>query len=257
MTFLDPLFNPLLGGLLNASPFWAIVVISFAISLLISLAHKYLTNQEEMKYLKNQQKEFQKRMKELKSNPEEMMKVQKEAMQSNMLYMKHSFKVSLITMLPIIIIFSWMNAHLAYEPIFPDEKYSLTTQFSPGVTGEAELVIDEGTALLSEGTQKIEGAHATWQLQSTEGEHLLQVKTQNALQSKKVMVTKDLLQNEQPLSVFQDSEIANIKINYNKLRPLGQDFTVPLFNWQPGWLGLYIIFSLVFSLGLRKMLKIY
>src|SRR3989344_3947495 len=134
MVFLDPVLNPLMKPLLALGPLWAVVVLSFLISVIIVLVYKFFTKQDEMKRLKEQQKEFQKRMKELRSNPDEMMKVQKEAMKANMEYMKHSFKATLITMLPVILIFGWMNAHLAYEPIFPEETYSVSAQFSEGVT---------------------------------------------------------------------------------------------------------------------------
>jgi len=101
MAFLDPILNPVLLPLLNWSPFWGICLVAFIISLLITLAYKLFTNQNEVKRLKEEQKEFQKRIKELRQNPEEMMKVQKDAMKKNMEYMKHSFKPTLITMLPI------------------------------------------------------------------------------------------------------------------------------------------------------------
>ncbi|MDO8656456.1 MAG: EMC3/TMCO1 family protein, partial [Nanoarchaeota archaeon] len=121
MAFLDSIFDPTLGKLLELGPFWALLILSLIISLLIILVYKYFTNQVEMKRLKEQQKEFQQKMKSLKSNPEELMKIQKEAMGVNMQYMKHSLKATLITMLPVILIFGWMNGHLANEPIFPNE----------------------------------------------------------------------------------------------------------------------------------------
>ncbi len=253
MSFLDPIFNPVLIPLLSKSPFLGILIISLLLALLTSLVYKFFTNQEEMKRLKEEQKVFQKQMKELKEHPEELMRIQKEAMKSNMEYMKHSFKASLITLLPLLIIFSWMTAHLSYEPIFPGEKYSLTAQFAPGVGGEAEIIINQGTTLLSEAKQEVEGGHATWRLQSEAGEHILTVKGGTEQQSKKVFITKQL-QYEAPISTFQDSEILSLRINYNELRPLG-DFS--LFGWKPGWLGWYILLSLLFSLGLRKLLKIY
>ena len=77
MAFLDSVFNPVLGPLVNAGPFWAILVISIVISILIVLVYKYFTNQEEMKKIKDSQKEYQQRMKELKDKPEELMKLQK------------------------------------------------------------------------------------------------------------------------------------------------------------------------------------
>ena len=252
MAFLDPVLNPVLQPLLNMSPFWGVVILAFVITLIITLAYKYLTNQSEMKRLKEEQKESQKRMKELRNNPEEMMKVQKAAMKKNMEYMKHSFKATLITFIPIILIFGWMNAHLAYEPIFPGERFSITAEFAEGVNGEAELLVDEGTELLNEAKQGI-SSNILWNLKSTAGEHFLTVKTGSEEQTKKVLITTDLMY-EEPISVYEHSDIASIKINYNKLRPLGG---MEIFGWQPGWLGLYIIFSIIFSVGLRKVLKIY
>jgi len=252
MAFLDPVLNPILQPLLNTSPFWAIVILALVISLAITLVYKYATNQDEMKRLKLEQKEYQKRLKGLRSQPDEMMKVQKEAMKKNMDYMKHSFKATLITMLPILIIFGWMSAHLMYEPIYPGERFGITASFSEGLTGEAELIVDEGVELLSEPKQKINGA-ATWNLKSSSGEHFVTVKTNGDEQTKKVLITKELIY-EEPISEYEHSDIEQIKINYKKLKPAPG---VSLLGWKPGWLGWYIIFSVVFSLALRKILKIY
>ena len=263
MAFLDPIFNPVLLPLINMNPFWGIVILSFLISLLIVIIYKLVTNQDEMKRLKDEQKEYQKKLKALKSNPEEMMKVQKEAMKKNMDYMKHSFKPTLITFIPIILIFGWMNAHLAYEPIYPGETFSVTAMFAEDFTGEAQLEGDEDTEFISEIKQEIKEDQATWNLKSSKGEHFFTVKVGSDEQTKKVLITKDLAY-EDPITLYQHSDIEQIKINYNKLKPVDHllsteekaaDFS--LFGWKPGWLGLYIIFSIVFSMGLRKLLKIY
>lgn len=249
-SFLDPVLKPLLG----LGPFWAVLIISLVISLIITLVYRWVTDQDKMKSLKGEQKEYQKRMKELKEQPQEMMKVQKEAMKKNMEYMKHSFKPTLITMLPIILIFGWMSAHLTFEPIYPGETYSITADFLDGVTGDATLVTDKDTKLLSDATQKINSA-ITWRMKSaTTGDHILEIKHGDESHTKKVLISKDLEYADQ-FSMFQNSDLEQIKINYNKLRPLGPNFDI--FGWQPGWLGLYIIFSLIFSMGLRKALKIY
>lgn len=253
MSFLDPVLNPVLQPLLSKSPFLLIVLVSFVISVVITVAYKFLTNQEEMRRLKEQQKEFQRRMKELRSHPEEMMKVQKEAMKSNMDYMKHSLKATLITMLPIILIFSWMSGHLSFEPVYPEETYSVTAMFAKGVTGDAELVVDDGTELLSEAKQQVSNGEVTWRMKSTEGEHTLTVKIGEVEQQKKVLITKELKYKDQ-FTMFKGSDIEKITINYNKLKPLG-DWSI--FGWYPGWLAIYFISSIVFSLGMRKLLKVY
>jgi uncharacterized membrane protein (DUF106 family) len=167
--------------------------------------------------------------------------------------MKHSFKPTLITMLPLILIFGWMAAHLNFEPIYPGETYSVTANFIEGITGVAELIPDQGTEITSDPLQDV-GGDTTWTLKSTEGEHRLTVKLKDQEQNKKVLITEELAY-EQPISTFQHSDIQSIQINYNKLKPAGPN--VSLFGWKPGWLGWYIIFSIVFSIGFRKVLKIY
>lgn len=252
MAFLDSIFNPVLLPLMNKSPFLGILIISFILSVMVVLIYKYFTNQVEMKRIKEQQKEYQQKFKELKDKPDEAMKLQKEAMGKNFEYMKHTLKATLITMLPIILVFGWMNAHLAFEPIYPGETYSITAQLKEGVAGEAELIVDEGTELVSPARQPINSG-VSWNLKSGEGEHLLTVKAGSAEQSKKILVTKELV-SEPIVSFYKHSDIEQIKINYNKLHPLGG---FEFFGWQPGWLGLYIFFSIIFSIGLRKVLKVY
>ncbi len=255
MAFLDPAFNPVLLPLLNlVGPFWGIFILSLIISLIVTVIYKYTTNQELMKRLKDEQKSYGQKLKELRSNPEEMMRVQKEAMKVNMEYMKLSFKPTLITMLPILLIFGWMAGHLSYEPIYPGETYSITALFKAGITGDAELVVDAQTTLGDTAVQSINNSMVTWKLNSKEGEHLLTVKLGNASQDKKVLIATELNYAE-ALSIYQHSNIEKIQINYNELRPLGPTFSMG--SWFPGWISIYIIFSLVFSLALRKAFKLY
>jgi len=253
MVFLDPVLNPVLQPLLTKSPLLVILLISFVISLITTLVYKFATNQTEMKRLKEQQKDFQKRLKELRHNPEEMMKVQKEAMKSNMDYMKHSLKSTLITMLPIILIFSWMTGHLVYEPIYPGETFSVTASFAKGVNGNAELIPDQGTELSSDAKQQISNGEITWRLKSTEGEHTLTVKNGETQQQSKVLITEEL-KYDNPITMYQHSDIEKITVNYGKLQPLGD---LSLFGWYPGWLAIYFLSSIAFTLGLRKLLKVY
>jgi uncharacterized membrane protein (DUF106 family) len=123
--FLTPALDFAFGWMLALGPFWALLILSFIISVIIVLIYKYTTNQQQMKQLKDEMKGFQKQMKELRQHPEQALGVQKKAMQANMKYMSHSMKATLITFLPIIIIFGWMNAHLAFEPIMPGRIFQL------------------------------------------------------------------------------------------------------------------------------------
>src|SRR3989344_3715081 len=171
-SFLDPF----LGPLFRLPSFLALLIFSLLVSLLITLIYKYTTNQSLMKQLKGEIKEFQKEMKELKDKPGEVMRVQKEAMKTNLKYMSMSMKSTLITFIPIIFIFGWMNTHLAFEPAYADRL----------------------------------------------------VKT-----------------------AVKDSDIKSLEINYQK------HIVLNLLGWKMGWLAVYIILSIAFSLGLRKLMKVY
>ncbi len=250
-SFLDYVF----GSLLPLGPFWAIFILALFVSVLITLVYKYMTNQQLMKEMKEKQKESQNKIKELKDKPEEMMRMQKEMMKQNFEYMKHSFKSTFITMIPVLLIFGWMAAIFSYEPIYPGETFSITAEFLEEVKGQAELVVDldQGTELIDPAKQEIKEGKASWKLKSIEGGHLLRVKTDTQEQSKKVLITKEL-KTEPATDTYLHSDIKSIKIDYKLLKPLGG---FEIFGWKPGWLGIYIILSLIFSLALRKVLNVY
>ncbi|MEK6939265.1 MAG: EMC3/TMCO1 family protein, partial [Nanoarchaeota archaeon] len=249
-------FNPVLLPLADKSPLLLIVLFSFVLSLIITVVYKFATNQEEMKRLKEQQKESQKHIKELRtSNPEEALRLQKEAMKSTGDMMKHSFKAMLITLVIAAFTFPWMSAHLAYDPIAPEETYSLTATFAKGITGDAVLIPDKNTKFdSSSAKQSISNSEVTWRLKSgLEGEQILTVKTGEVEQQKKVLISNEL-EYEEPIAVFKSSDIEKITINYEKFTPLGN---FHISSWYPGWLAIYFVSSIVFSLSLRKLLKVY
>ena len=256
MALLDPLFDPIFGPLIHWNPAVGIVVIAAVITVIITLAYKFLTDQDLMKHLKGRQKEFQTEMKSHRDNPEKMMAVQKEAMKVNMEYMKHSLKPTLFTMLPILLIFGWMSGTLAYDPITVGESYTVMAEFAEGVSGQAQLVLDlESEFSSSEAMQMISGGSATWRVKSlSSGEHVLSVQTASASEDITVLVTEGAVDTADVELKFSDSDISRISVGYTKLTPLG-DFSI--FGWNPGWLALYIVVSLILSLSLRRAMGLH
>ena len=90
---------------------WNLLLLSFLITLIMTVLYKFLTDQKLMKELKDDMKALQKEMKLLKENPSQMMEVQKKAMEKNMKYLMQSLKPTLITFIPILIIFEWMRQY--------------------------------------------------------------------------------------------------------------------------------------------------
>ncbi len=246
MTFLDPAFDTAFGFMLNWPPFWAILVLSFIISLIIVLAYKWLTDQTEMKRLKDELSTHQKKMKELKSEPEKLMKAQKEAMSVNMQYMGKSMKPTLITFIPIILIFGWMNANFAYEPLFPSEEFTLTANFEKEISGNASITVPEGLEIIGEHTQEIKDKTAVFKLKGTEGEYYATLASNGQEVDKKIVITTKR-KYATVLETYKSDVFTTAQLG-NK--------TLKVF-WKINWFWAYIIFAIVFSMALRKALKIY
>lgn len=92
-----------------ANPKLSIILLSFLVTLVMTLITKKFTNQARMKELKELQKEYNKKLKENRENPDVMMRIQKDMMSSSMELMKHSFKPMIITALPLLILFWWIK----------------------------------------------------------------------------------------------------------------------------------------------------
>jgi len=96
--------------LIQAYPRTSIILIGIIVSLISTFATKFLTNQARMKELRDKQKEHQANLKVHKGNTEKMMEIQKEMMSGSMEMMKHSFKPMLVTLIPFILLFSFIKS---------------------------------------------------------------------------------------------------------------------------------------------------
>ncbi len=246
MTFLDPFFDTAFGFMLNWPPLWAILALSLIISLIIVLAYKWMTDQKEMKRLKDDLSAHQKKMKELKSDPEKLMKAQKEAMSVNMQYMTKSMKPTLITFIPIILIFGWMNAHFAYEPLMPNEEFSILVNFEKEITGNASITVPEGLEVVGESTQEIKDRAAVFKLKGTEGEYYATLSSNGQEVDKKILITNEK-KYATVLETYKNDVFTTAQLS-NK--------TLKVF-WKINWFWAYIIFAIVFSIVLRKVMKVY
>jgi uncharacterized membrane protein (DUF106 family) len=234
-------------------PVFSLAILAFLMSLLVTLIYKWMTDQNQMKQMKNEMKEFQREIKELKNNPQKAMEVQRKALETNMKYMMQSMKPTLITFLPIILIFGWLNANFAFEAITPDAPFSTTATFAKGAGGNATISIPTQLTLLGDKTVPIVDGKATWALKGPAGEYFLEYEYKGEKQQKNVLITNQT--RYAPVEQrFAKSAFVSIKNNNTPIHPFGG---FSFFGWHPGWLGTYIIFSLIASLILRKLLKVY
>lgn len=249
MAFYDFL-NIIFAPLLKLPLLLAIILMAFFISLIIIIITKYTTDQSLMKKLKDEIKEYQNQAKQLKDNPSKAMEVQKKAMEVNMKYMTHSLRPTIITFIPIILIFGWMSSTFAFESIHPQQDFSITAFFDKDVSGNAEIIVPEEITIIGNKTQKIEDAKSTWTLKGKEGEHLLEMDYNGEKYQKIILITESRKYIE-PVRKYTGA-VKSIQINYKKLVviPIGYK------DWL-GWLGTYIWSSIIFTMSLRKLLKVY
>ena len=95
----------------------SIVVLSFLVTLFITVVTYYMTDRVRMKELKEKQKRLRKEIKQHRDNPQKMMELNKQMMEDMPEQLKHSFKPMLITMIPILIVFTWLRATFALTAI--------------------------------------------------------------------------------------------------------------------------------------------
>lgn len=248
MSFLDPI----LGPLLNMNLLLAILIVSFVITLVMTLIYKLMTDQKLMKELRDEIKSFQKQMKELRHDPAKVMEIQKKAMEKNMKYMTHSMKPTLITLLPIIVIFGWLNANLTYDPILANQDFTTTLTFEESIAGTAELISPDGITILSDNEVTIANSIAQWRLKADEGDYIIKYKYGDKIYQKEFKTGKGYYP---PLVKVKDKTLKFISVDHNKVKPLASTGIPWIKNW--GWLGTYILFSVIFSMTIRKLLKIH
>lgn len=248
--FLNPALDFLLGWLLYLPPFWGILTITIIISVIVTLVYKYATDQSLMKQIKGEMKELQKQMKELKDNPEKAKEVQGKFMSLNSKYTMESFKPSLYYLIPLLIIFGWLSAHMGYEPIMPNEEFTIKLEFQKNITGNVGVDVIKGVDAIGEKVKEIKNGVAEFNFKGEKGNYLLEFRHGDKTYKKEVLITEERKYKE-PVAIISDGELEKITTS-NK-----ETIALNLFGWKLGWLGTYILFSIIFSMGLRKVLGVY
>ncbi len=111
MAFLSGFFDIIFGWAIKLGNPYSLIIISFIITLFITLVYKFATDQKRLKEMKQETEELKKQIKEAQkeSNQARMTELSKKSLEKSMEQFKHSFKPMLITFLPIILIFGWLS----------------------------------------------------------------------------------------------------------------------------------------------------
>lgn len=118
---LNAIFNPILALDPNPSnPALTVLIIAFIVSLITTVANKYLVDQDEMNAQQAEMKEFNARLREAqkRGDGKEVAKLQAEQtelMQKQTAMMTNQFKPMIVTFVPIILIFFWMRSSAIHD----------------------------------------------------------------------------------------------------------------------------------------------
>ena len=98
-------------ALIQQNPRASIIILALAISFFITLINYFFLDKEKMREIKERQKEMQKKMKEHQKNGEheKMLELQKEMLSDMGAMFRHSMKPMLITIVPILLLFSFIK----------------------------------------------------------------------------------------------------------------------------------------------------
>lgn len=131
---LNTIFSPILAMDPNpANPALTVLIIAFFVSLITTIANKYLVDQDEMNEIQERNKAFQRELRDAQKKGDgkkvaELQARQSEMMQDQSKMMTNSFKPMIVTFVPIILIFFWLrnSAISSLVVILPPSVYWLT-----------------------------------------------------------------------------------------------------------------------------------
>jgi len=247
--FLNPIFHPLL----LIHPLLAIAIVSCCIALFNAWIYKIFTDQHQMKALKDEMKRMQNDIRKYKDNTAKMLEVQSAMMSKNMDYMKQSFKPTLITMVPILIILAWMTGHLAYDPIHSNIPVNVTVFLQKAETGTVQLQVPFGMQVLGSASKDIDPlTHTvTWEVKGAAGTYRLDFIKDGETVSQPIIIS-DGFDYAKPTLAFSGSQtFIQSQIHNNSKVVIDFGF------FHLGYLLTYFICAIGFSLGIRKLMGLY
>lgn len=274
------MFDFITDFLISIDPMISIMLISAFASLLSTVVIKFTSDQKRLKELKEKQKTHQAKIKDLQKQGKqsEMLLEQQEMMKATQESFKHTMKPMLFTMIPLLFIFGWLNAHSVFIEIQPNEEFPVYAFFDESGMN-ASLSAPDNFEFISNNNQVIKQIELTkdakknlidknrelsklkrydvfnlaiWKLKSnSEGKYILELNYKNKTYSKEILISSER-RYINPVKVFDEE-------NTNGLKAIVIGNQRILFNFLGltfGWLGLYILSSIVFGNILRKLLKV-
>lgn len=95
----------------------SIIILSLIATLFITIVNFFMVDKTRMKEIKEKQKRLREEMKKFKDNPEKVLEINKQMMEDMPEQLRHSFKPMLVTLVPLLILFTWLRSTYAATTI--------------------------------------------------------------------------------------------------------------------------------------------
>jgi len=103
--------------LINSNPILGMAIVSLIVTVVMTVIRFFATDRKLMKEIKEKQKSIREEMKKHKDDVQKMSELNKEMMQHLPAQLKESFKIMLITLIPLLILLKWLRTTFEATPI--------------------------------------------------------------------------------------------------------------------------------------------
>ncbi|MBM3247174.1 DUF106 domain-containing protein [Candidatus Pacearchaeota archaeon] len=94
---------------IQSNPKLGILVLSLIATVVLTVITYFFTDRNLMKSIKEKQKKLREEMKLYRDDAQKMMEINKKMMEDFPVQMKQSFKIMIITLLPVLVFFNWLR----------------------------------------------------------------------------------------------------------------------------------------------------
>jgi hypothetical protein len=130
--------------------------------------------------------------------------------------MRYTMNSTLITLIPLILIFSWINANYTYQPLLPNQEFNVTFAFQKLPENFSLEVLPEGVEITNK-TVDYSKNTITYALKGVEGSYLISFYYDNETKSKEIIITQKQKYSK-PVDSFSKENLKKIIVSNKPLR---------------------------------------
>jgi len=264
-TFLDLIAMPFR----NAEPFWGFMAICMVVTTIVVIIFKYLTNQKEIKVVKDRIKLHFMEIRIYKDDLREVLKAQKEILKNNFWYVIYNIQGAIPIGIVFLLALSQINLRYGYTPILPGETFDVKVIYAKDADRKPEpkLILPEGVESVTPALHLGGEDEVSWQLRASEaGNYKIGFTACDQEYTKEIIIGKisspfgpqilrsgflaALLNSAEP-AIPEKALLESIEIGYQP-----KHFKCIFFGWNMHWLLVLPILTISFGLVMRKILKV-